>query len=145
VARARGVGRGDNRVVGTVTENALAGYDDFNSHDFESLLARITDDFSWQEAPEVPGPQSVRSRAEFARYLRSFDQLWERFRFEVLETAETDDTLYARVILHGRGKASATDIELEIHHVWHLRGGKFASMKAYLDEGEARAEAGVGT
>ena len=130
--------------MGTVTENARAGYEDFNSHDFESLLARMTEDFTWEEAPEVPGPQSVTSREGFAHYLRSFDEFWERFRFEVVETAETEDTLYARIILHGRGKRSGADVELEIHHVWRLRDSRFASMRAYLDEGEARAAAGVG-
>ena len=132
--------------MATVTDNARAGYDDFNSHDFESLLGRMTEDFTWEEAPEVPGsPQSVRSRAEFAHYLRSFDEFWERFRFEVMETAETDDTLYARVVLHGRGKRSGADVALEIHQVWGLRDGRFASMRAYLDEDEARAAAGIGS
>lgn len=130
--------------MGTVADNARAGYDDFNQRDFEALLARMTEDFSWHEAPEIPGPQSVRSRAEFARYLRSFEQLWDEFRFELLETTEAEGgDLYARVTLHGRGKASANDIELEIHHVWHVRDGLFASMRAYLDEGEAREAAGL--
>ena len=131
-------------MTGNVTENARAGYEDFNARDFESLLARMTEDFTWVEAPEVPGPQSVTNRAEFAHYLRTFDELWDRFRFEVVETAETGDTLYARVILHGRGKRSGADVALQIHHVWRLRDDRFASMRAYLDEGEARAAAGVG-
>lgn len=130
--------------MGTVADNARAGYDDFNRRDFDALLARMTEDFSWHEAPEIPGPKSVRSRAQFARYLRGFEQLWDEFRFELLETTEAEGgDLYARVILHGRGKASATDLELKIHHVWHLRDGLFASMRAYLDEGEAREAAGL--
>lgn len=131
--------------MGTATESALAGYEDFNAQNFESLLSRITEDFSWHEAPEIPGsPQSVRSRSEFAHYLGSFDAFWERFHFEVVETAETDDTLYARVILHGRGKRSGADVAQEIHHVWRLRDGLFASMQAYMNEADAREAAGVG-
>lgn len=130
--------------MGTVADNARAGYEEFNRRDFDALLARMTEDFSWHEAPEVPGPPSVSSSAEFAHYLRSFDAFWERFRFEVTELEEADDSLYARVVLRGRGKRSGADVALEIHHVWGLRGGRFASMRAYLDEGEARAAAGVG-
>ena len=130
--------------MATVADNARAGYAEFNRRDFEAMLARMTEDFSWHEAPEVPGsPQSVRSREEFAHYIRSFGELWERFNFEVVETAETDDTLYARLILHGRGKRSGADVAQEIHHVWRLRDGLFASMQAYMDENEAREAAGL--
>ncbi|MGI9020603.1 MAG: nuclear transport factor 2 family protein [Solirubrobacterales bacterium] len=126
-----------------MTDKALAGYADFNSQDFDSLLARMTEDFSWHEAPEIPGPKASNTRAEFARYVRGFDQLWEEFHFEVSETAEGPEALYARVVLRGRGKASAHELELEIHHVWRLRDGLFASMTAYLDRDEARAAAGL--
>ena len=130
--------------MGSATDSARAGYEDFNRQDFESLLSRMTEDFSWLEAPEIAGPQSVTTREEFARFLRGFGQLWEEFRFEPQELEEAgDEKLYARVHMWGRGKASATDVDLEIHHVWQLRDGLFASMQAYLDEGEARAAAGI--
>jgi ketosteroid isomerase-like protein len=130
--------------MGTITENALAGYEEFNRQDFDALQARLAADFSWHEAPEIPGPKSVESREEFARYVRGFDQLWDEFRFEVRDTEEAGDgTLYARVVLHGRGKASAQALELEIHHVWELRDGLFSSMRAFIDAGEARAAAGL--
>ena len=128
---------------GTATESARAGYADFNSQDFTRLLARMTEDFEWHEAPEIPGRKSCRGREEFARYLRGFDQLWEVFSFDPRELIEAGDLLYAHVILRGRGKASAHDMELDIHHVWRLREGLFASMNAYLDEAEARAAAGL--
>ncbi len=129
--------------MGVATDNALAGYEDFNAQDFDSLLARMTEDFSWHEAPEIPGPKAAGTRAEFARYLRGFDQLWDEFSFDVRETVENSDLLYTRVILRGRGRASAHALELEIHHVWHLRDGLFSSMQAYMDGGEARAAAGL--
>jgi len=129
--------------MGAVTESALAGYEAFNRREFDALLARLTEDFFWHEAPEVPGPKGATSRDEFARYLGGFDQLWEEFRFEVEETTEGEDTLHARVRLHGRGKASAQPLELVIHHVWRVREGLFAGMRAYLDGDEARAAAGL--
>jgi ketosteroid isomerase-like protein len=130
--------------MGIAIDNATAGYQNFNREEFDELLARMTEDFAWHEAPEIPGRKSCANREEFARYMRGFDQLWEEFGFEPLELIESpDDALYVRVRLHGRGKASANDMELEIHHVWRLRDGLFASMHAYLDEGEARAAAGL--
>ena len=130
--------------MGTATQSALDGYEDFNAQEFESMLSRMTEDFSWHEAPEIPGLKSVTTRAEFARYVRGFDQLWDEFHFDVLETAEAaGDILYARVLLKGRGRASAHPLELEIHHVWQLRDGLFASMHAFMDGDEARAVAGI--
>lgn len=130
--------------MGQIADKAKAGYADFNRQDFDSLLARMAPDFQWHEAPEIPGRKACRDREEFARYMRGFDKLWDEFSFEPQELVEADaDTLYARVLLRGRGKASAHDMELEIHHVWRLRDGLFASMNAYLEEDEARAEAGV--
>lgn len=129
--------------MGSATESATAGYEDFNRQEFDRLLERMTEDFEWHEASEIPGRKSCHGREEFALYLRGFDQLWEEYHFELHEVVESGDALYARVLLRGRGKASAHDMELEIHHVWRLRDGLFASMNAYLDEGEARAAAGL--
>lgn len=120
------------------------GYESFNQQEFEDLLAQIVPDFEWHEAAEIPGRKSCESRDEFARYLRGFDQLWETFRMDPQKlTGVGEDTVYARVLMRGRGKASADDVEFEIHHVWRMRDGLFASMNAYLDEDEAKAAAGL--
>ena len=125
-------------------ERAKVGYEAFNQQEFEDLLAQIVPDFEWHEAAEIPGRKSCRDREEFARYLRGFEQLWETFRMDPLEIVEADDdTLYARILMTGRGKASADDVEFEIHHVWRLRDGLFARMNAYLNEDEAKAAAGL--
>jgi ketosteroid isomerase-like protein len=120
------------------------GYEAFNQQRFDDLLAAMVPDFEWHEAAEIPGRKSCQSREEFARYMRGFEQLWETFRMDPQELiAAGDDTLYARILMTGRGKASADDVEFEIHHVWRLRDGLFARMNAYLDEGEAKAAAGL--
>ena len=54
-----------------------------------------------------------------------------------------EELVYAKVRASGRGRASSEAVELEIHHVWRLRGGLFARMDAYLDEGEALEAAGL--
>lgn len=129
--------------MGAIADSARGGYAAFNRRDREAVLAMITDDFSWHEAPEVPGPQTAGSREEFARYLESFDALWDELRFDVRELREGDDRIYARVLLRGRGRASGDELELEIHHVWTLRGDSFAEMRAYLDRAQALEAAGL--
>jgi ketosteroid isomerase-like protein len=134
--------------MGGSIEKTRVGYGEFNARDFDALVARLTPDFVWNEASEIPGPKSSVSRDQFVRYMRSFDLLWDEFGFEPLELSEgtgddAHDIVYARVRAHGRGKASAEAVEFEIHHVWRLREGLFARMDAYLEEGEALEAAGL--
>jgi len=135
--------------LGESVEKTRVGYGEFNARDFDALFARLTPDFVWNEAAEIPGPKSSASRDEFVRFMRGFDRLWDEFEFEAVELTEGavdssgDDIVYAKVRAHGRGRASDEVVEFEIHHVWRLRDGLFARMDAYLDEGEALDAAGV--
>jgi ketosteroid isomerase-like protein len=135
--------------MGGVIETTQVGYGEFNARDFDALVARLTPDFVWNEASEIPGPKSSVTRDEFVRFMRGFDRLWNEFRFEPLTLSEGrpdgdgDEVVYVKVRAHGRGKASEEEVEFDIHHVWRLRNGLFARMDAYLDEGEALEAAGL--
>ena len=115
-----------------------AGYAAFNGRDPDALRELMVDDFRWNEAEEVPGRKQCASADEFAAYMMGFDLLWEEFSFEALELRPiSDDTVIARVVGRGRGKAAGDPVELEIFHVWRFRGGKVARMDAFLDPGLA--------
>ena len=135
--------------MGELADKTRTGYGEFNARDFDALMARLTPDFTWNEAAEIPGPKSSVTREEFVRFMRGFDRLWEEFEFDPLELNEGavdgdgEQVVYARVCARGRGKASEEIVEFEIHHVWRLRDGLFARMDAYLDEGEALEAAGL--
>ena len=126
-------------------ESARQGYEEFNAGEFDAMAARMAPEFEWHEAREVAGPKSYESREDFLRFVRSFELLWDEFRFEPLEmvAGDGDGALYAKVRARGRGKASAEAVEFVIHHVWRVRVGLFVRMDAYLDEDEARAAADV--
>jgi ketosteroid isomerase-like protein len=135
--------------MGGLIETTQVGYGEFNARDFDALFARLTPDFVWNEAAEIPGPKSSVTRDEFVRFMRGFDRLWDEFRFEPLTLTECaadadgDQVVYVKVRAHGRGKASEEEGEFDIHHVWRLRDGLFARMDAYLEEGEALEAAGL--
>jgi ketosteroid isomerase-like protein len=130
-------------------ETTQVGYGEFNARDFDALFARLTPDFVWNEASEIPGPKSSVSRDEFVRFMRGFDRLWDEFGFDPVTLSvgkldgDGDEIVYAKVRAHGRGKASSEQVEFEIHHVWRLRDGLFARMDAYLDEADALEAAGL--
>jgi ketosteroid isomerase-like protein len=135
--------------LGESIEKTRVGYGEFNARDFDALFARLTPDFVWNEAAEIPGPKSSVTRDEFVRFMRGFDRLWDEFEFDPVELTEGEvddggeEIVYAKVRAHGRGKASDEAVEFEIHHVWRLRDGLFARMDAYLEEGEALEAAGL--
>lgn len=127
-----------------LSEQTRAGYREFNAGDVDALVLRLAPGFQWNEAAEVAGPKNCANREEFVRFMRGFDLLWDEFNFEplALETP-SDDLIYARLRASGRGKASEEAVEFIIHHVWHLEGGLYTRMDAYLDEYEAREAAGL--
>jgi ketosteroid isomerase-like protein len=135
--------------MGGLIETTQVGYGEFNARDFDALVARLTPDFVWNEAAEIPGPKSSVTRDEFVRFMRGFDRLWDEFRFEPVTLSkgrpdgDGDEVVYAKVRACGRGKASEEVVEFDIHHVWRLRDGLFARMDAYLEEGEALEAAGL--
>ncbi len=120
------------------------GYDAFNRGDVDALSEIMAPEFVWHEAPEVPGPKATVGRDEFAGYVRSFDRLWERFSFEIAELEETPDGVaLARVHARGRGREGGAEVDLEIFHVWRLRGDRVVRMDAFLDPRSAREAAGL--
>ena len=135
--------------MGGLIETTQVGYGEFNARDFDALFARLTPDFVWNEASEIPGPKSSVSRDEFVRFMRGFDRLWDEFGFDPVTLSvgkldgDGDEIVYAKVRAHGRGKTSSEQVEFEIHHVWRLRDGLFARMDAYLDEADALEAAGL--
>jgi ketosteroid isomerase-like protein len=135
--------------LGEAIEKTRVGYGEFNARDFDALFARLTPDFVWNEASEIPGPKSSVTRDEFVRFMRGFDRLWDKFAFDPVELREGrvdaggDEVVYAKLRARGHGRASEETVEFDIHHVWRLRGGLFARMDAYLDEGEALEAAGL--
>lgn len=115
-----------------------AGYDAFNRRDVGLLRELMVDDFRWNEAEGVPGRRQCASAEEFAAYVAGFDRLWAEFSFEALELEPVaDDTVIARVLGRGRGRAGGDPVELEIHHVWRFRAGKVSRMDAFLHAEQA--------
>jgi hypothetical protein len=53
--------------MGGLIDTTQVGYGEFNARDFDALVARLTPDFVWNEAAEIPGPKSSVTRDEFVR------------------------------------------------------------------------------
>ena len=124
-------------------EIVRSGYQAWNRGDLDHI-GRVTDEaFEWREASEVPGAGTRRGRAEFDRYLRSFEHFWREFEFEPIEIRDAGDRVLAEVI--ERGRSASSDIEVSQHfiHVWTLREGKVVRLEGFYDKAAALEAAGL--
>jgi uncharacterized protein len=119
------------------------GYEAWNRGDLDHIR-RVTDDsFEWREASEVPGAGTRRGRAEFDRYLHSFQHFWRQFEFEPLEIRDAGERVLAVVVERARSARSDVEVSQLFMHVWTLREGKAVRLEGFYDEAAALEAAGL--
>ncbi len=114
-------------------------YEAWNRGDIETLIALTHPDFQWVEPPEIVGATNGSGRKEYERYLRSFYEVWEEFRWEPEEFRSAGDLLVVHVREIGRGKLSGALVQQRFVHVWTIRDGRSVRMERYVDQREAFA------
>src|SRR3954454_3903816 len=74
---------------------------------------------------------------------REWTSAWESCRIEAEEFHEVGDRIVVFVRVHARGSGSSIDVDMENAHVWTMRDGRAAAIRAYTDRERALREAGV--
>ena len=90
------------------------------------------------EVPDIDGAQDVEGLAEL---FREWTSAWESCRIEAEELHQVGDKVVVFVKVHARGSGSAIDVDMENAHVWTMRDGRAASIRAYTDRERAMREA----
>ena len=114
-------------------------YEAWNRGDIATLIALTHPDFQWVEPPEIVGATDGSGREEYGRYLRSFYEVWEEFRWEPEDFRSAGDLLLVHVCEIGRGRLSGALVQQHFVHVWTIRDGRSVRMERYVDEREALA------
>jgi ketosteroid isomerase-like protein len=83
------------------------------------------------------GPDGVRD------YMRGFLAQWERYAIQEQEVKAVGDTVLARVVQRGRGKASGVDSEMPSFVLFTFRAARIVRMEFVRDENEALKAAGL--
>jgi ketosteroid isomerase-like protein len=111
------------------------GYDDFNSGNIESLIARFHPEVEWTEpgggnAPTgtFKGPDSVADDV-FASVPENF----EEFSCTVQEASDQGDTVVVTAHFKGKNKTGA-ELDMQAEHVWEVRDGKIVRMENKVDQ-----------
>ena len=74
---------------------------------------------------------------------RELDEAWETYRFELLEHAAEGDLVAFAVKAHGSGRASGIPVEMELGHLFELRGGRIARWVVYDEPRDALEAVGL--
>jgi ketosteroid isomerase-like protein len=72
------------------------------------------------------------------------DEIWDDFRVVPAEFVGGGDVVVTAVTLHGKGKESGVNVEMQLFNVWTLRDSKVVRIVGgYRDRSEALEAAGL--
>ena len=117
------------RIYDAWSEGKFWTFELFN-HDVETRWAT--------EVPDIDGAQGVEGLGDL---FREWTSAWASCRIEAEEFHDAGGQVVAFVRVIARGSGSAIDVEMENAHVWTMRDGRAASIRAYTDRERALREA----
>ena len=114
-----------------IVEGAYAA---FARGDVPAVLAAMADDIEWHEAEGMPyggvhrGGDAV-ARNVFGPLIADIDD----FAVTPIELIPSGDTVAVVARYTGTGKSTGKELDLEVAHVWDVRGGKLARFRQFAD------------
>jgi ketosteroid isomerase-like protein len=130
-------------VVGETTRELIdAGIEAFNGSDHDRLISLLTDDVEWKRVDGLPdrggvlhGREAVRAHLE--------PEVFDRARFEVVETVEGDDIALVHGVFHARGAGSGIELDVHTYVVYRLRDGLACRVENWRSREDAERSAGL--
>ena len=101
----------------------------------------IHPDVETRWATEVPDIEGSRGVEGLAQLFDDWTCAWEECRIEAEEFHDLGGQIVVFVKMVGRGSGSAINVEMENAHVWTMRDGRAAAIRAYSDRERALREA----
>ena len=93
------------------------------------------------EVPDIEGAQDVDGLGDL---FRNWTSAWESCRIEAEEFHDSGDgRIVVFVRVHARGSGSEIDVDMKNAHVWTMRDGRAAAIRAYSDRERALRETGL--
>jgi ketosteroid isomerase-like protein len=75
--------------------------------------------------------------------MRRFLEYWEELTIEAKDLRAVGDTVIARIVQHGKGKASGVEGDMRYFQLFTFRGGKIVRMESVMYEAEALEAVGL--
>jgi ketosteroid isomerase-like protein len=103
----------------------------------------LDDEFTLEEAVEVPDSESYRGKEAFIANLRKLEEEFDELRIEPREFVDLGDRVVVVVSMAGRGRASGAAVEVTFAQLWSLRDGKAMSLRDFATKAEALEAVGL--
>jgi ketosteroid isomerase-like protein len=111
--------------------NFRAGFDELDQH------------VVFVVSPEFPTFGVFLGRDGVRNYMWDFLEQWERMTIEAKHIEGVGDTVLARVVQHGKGRASGVEVAVEHFMLFTFRGRKIVRIESIISEGEALEAVGL--
>jgi uncharacterized protein len=113
------------------------GYEAFNRGEYDAVLENWHSDVKVHDRHEVPDARDYAgvdgAREAFAGVIEMF----EEYEIDPVEFMERGEHVVAVLRQHGRGRTSGVEVEGEIVHLWTIREGKVADLRAFSTKQDA--------
>ena len=117
--------------------------EEFNSRDFDSLIADTDPAVELSEWPEAPGAQTYRGPDGLRQAFEKWFESWEWMHLDIAEIIDAGDHVLVRLNQRARGGGSGIEVELTSHNVYTFRDGKVTRVQLFIDRVPALEAAGL--
>jgi ketosteroid isomerase-like protein len=105
--------------------------------DPEAMLAVSGPGFEMHMTGVVGEPVRYAGESGIRQFFLDVAQSWESFRFEATDVRDLGDRVLVLGDVRGRGRASGVDVDDRWAWVVECAGGMAASVRGFLDQGDA--------
>jgi ketosteroid isomerase-like protein len=124
-------------------EVVRTAYEAMNNREFSRTSEFLHPDVELDLSRNILNPEVYRGYDGFERLVSVVEDVWDNFRFEVLELVDAGDQVVAEITVSGTGRGSGVNTEMRIFNIWTLRRGKVVRFAGgYRDRAEALEAAG---
>jgi ketosteroid isomerase-like protein len=117
--------------------------DAFSSGDAAAFAELTAPDIEWTVGLAAVEGEVFHGREGVATYFERLGSAWDEFRFLADEFHDLGDVVLVLGRLGGRSRGGGVPVESPVGAVWELRGGRIWRLRAYLDQAQSRAVAGL--
>jgi ketosteroid isomerase-like protein len=119
-------------------------YQFWDHRDWSKIPELFAPEIELDLSRNVFNPAVYNGHGGLETYLSAVDEIWDDFRVVPAEFVGGGDVVVTAVTLHGRGKESGVDVEMQLFNVWTLRDSKVVRIVGgYRDRSEALKAAGL--
>jgi ketosteroid isomerase-like protein len=123
-------------VVRRTVETFAAGDDVF-------VKGLVSAESEWHPAPELPGVETYVGAEGFAEFMTLWTEDFEDWKVRLRDVRGQGDRVVAFAHQEGVGTISGAPVDMDFAMVFTLRDGVVTDVRAFLDDDEALAAAGL--